>query len=311
MSSMPLPKSFQAPDRRDMVWLPGGDFEMGSDRHYPEERPARMASVQGFWIDRNPVTNRDFAAFVAATGHVTVAEIAPTLEDYPEAAPEMLVPASMVFARPDRPVRLDGPPVWWAYVNDTNWRSPQGPGSSIEGKEDHPVVHVAWADVEAYAEWAGAAIPTEAEWEYAAWGGRSGAEYAWGDALMPGGEHMANVWQGAFPYHDTADDGWSGTSPIGAYPANGYGLYDMIGNVWEWTRDWWAASLAERSSCCASARLASACATDPLHIPRKVLKGGSHLCAPNYCRRYRPAARHAHPIDTSTTHIGFRCIYRP
>lgn len=298
--------------RAGMAWVPGGTTMLGADNAYPEEAPRRRVRVDGFWIDRTPVTNRKFAQFVDATGHVTLAERAPTAEEYPGAPPENLVAGSMVFRVPRQRVDLSGPPVWWDYVTGADWRHPQGPDSTLEGLADHPVVHVAWDDVTAYLEWAGASLPTEAEWEFAARGGLQERDYAWGDDLMPGGEHMANVWQGMFPYHNTGDDGWAYTSPVGTYPANGYGLYDMIGNTWEWTQDWWGA-LSDRpaaKTCCSASRNGSACEDDPLKIPRKVLKGGSYLCAPNYCRRYRPAARHAHPVDTSTGHIGFRCVVR-
>ncbi|MEP9359644.1 formylglycine-generating enzyme family protein [Sphingomonas sp. KR3-1] len=300
-----------------MVWIPGGSFTMGSDRHYPEERPLRPARVGGFWIDRTPVTNRDFARFVAATGHRTVAEIAPDPEDYPGALPEMLVPASLVFTLPSAPIDSRGSvEQWWALVPGADWRHPTGPDSSIEALQDHPVVHVALADVEAYAAWAGADLATEAEWEFAARGGLDGAEYAWGDSFLVDGAHMANSWQGNFPHANSLEDGWLRTSPVGAYPANGYGLVDMIGNVWEWTADWWSTPSVQSRNCCGvethpSSRDGSVEPGAPIPIARRVLKGGSHLCAPNYCRRYRPAARHAHPVDTSTSHIGFRCVLRP
>ena len=257
--------------------------------------------------------------FARKTGHVTVAERPPDPADYPGARPEMLVPFSAVFVAPRRRVSLADPHNWWTAVPGANWRQPQGPGSSIRSKPDHPVVHVAWADVIAYASWAGREIPTEAEWELAARGGLDGAEFAWGDELTPGGRWMANTWQGEFPVHNTEEDGYRGTSPAGAYPANGYGLYDMIGNVWEWTTDWYAPGHEgdAASSCCVpqNPRGADEAASyDPcqpaIRIPRKVLKGGSHLCAENYCRRYRPAARFPEPIDTSTCHVGFRCVLR-
>ena len=299
----------------DMVWIAGGAFTMGSDHHYPEERPARRASVEGFWIDRAPVTNRQFAAFVAATGHRTLAETPPDPADYPGALPEMLVAASLVFTPPTHAIDPRGPASqWWSFLPGADWRHPTGPDSAIDGLEDHPVVHVALADVEAYAAWAGLSLPNEAEWEYAARGGLDGAEFAWGDALLVDGEHMANTWQGDFPHRNLLLDGWERTSPVGSFPANGYGLVDMIGNVWEWTADWWSTPAATRGSCCSVSLQdkvkASADPGDAARIARIVLKGGSHLCAPNYCRRYRPAARHAHPIDTSTSHIGFRCVRR-
>ncbi len=300
---------------RRLIWIPGARFRMGSDVHYPEERPARTVELDGFWIESAPVTNRAFARFVAETGWVTSAELAPRAEDYPGALPDLLTPASLVFTPTRGAVDLAQPMNWWRYMPGANWRQPLGPGSSLDGLADHPVVHVAWPDVVAYADWAGLDLPTEAEWELACRGGLDQAEYAWGRELTPGGRHMANVWQGRFPFENLEQDGWSRTSPIGAFPPNAFGLYDMIGNVWEWTKDWWALPAAD--ACCVPANPlgadeAGSCDDcDPaIRIPRKVLKGGSHLCAPSYCRRYRPAARHAHPIDTSTSHVGFRCVRR-
>ena len=298
-----------------MVWVPGGTFLMGSDRHYPEEAPAHPVTVGGFWIDSRPVTNAEFTRFVRKTGHVTAAETAPDPADYPGARPDLLVPFSAVFIAPRHRVSLADPSNWWTPVTGADWRHPQGPGSSIRSKPDHPVVHVAWADVAAYARWAGKQIPTEAEWELAARGGLDGAEFAWGDELTPGGQWMANTWQGEFPVSDIGEDGYQGTSPVGVYPANGYGLSDMIGNVWEWTADWYRGHAATAHACCTPApdrgQAASIERNDPARIPRKVMKGGSHLCAPNYCRRYRPAARMAQAVDTSTSHLGFRCVIRP
>jgi formylglycine-generating enzyme required for sulfatase activity len=303
-----------------MVWIPGGTFRMGSDRHYPEEAPVHRVHVDGFWIDRTPVTNRQFRAFVKATGHRTFAEIAPDPKDYPGALPRMLKPGSLVFAPPRRRVvDLSDWSQWWTFRLGADWRHPYGPASSIGGLDEHPVVHVAYADAEAYAAWAGKALPTEAEWELAARGGLDGAEFAWGDELTPGGRHLANTWQGAFPHENLALDGYRRTSPVTAFPPNGYGLHDMIGNVWEWTADWYAPRhTADASKPCCIPRDprggAEEASYDPcqpdVRIPRKVLKGGSHLCAPSYCRRYRPAARHAQPVDTSTCHVGFRCVVR-
>jgi formylglycine-generating enzyme len=252
---------------------------------------------------------------VRKTRYVTVAERAPDPADYPGAKPEMLLPFSSVFVAPGHPVSLADPYNWWKPVPRADWRHPTGPGSSVRNKPDHPVVHVAWADVAAYAQWADKAIPTEAEWELAARGGLDGAEFAWGDELTPGGRWMANTWQGDFPVSNTAEDGYEQTSPVGAFPANDYGLFDMIGNVWEWTSDWYAGHAATAPACCggthpANGREHSIDRRDPARIPRKVMKGGSHLCAPNYCRRYRPAARMAQAIDTSTSHLGFRCVVR-
>ena len=310
------PAAVKRADAR-LVWIPGGRFRMGSDVHYPEEAPARLVEIDGFWIEDRPVTNRAFAIFVAATGWVTSAEIATDPRDYPGAAPDMLAPASLVFTPTAGPVNLAQSLAWWRYAPGADWRHPLGPGSHLEGLEDHPVIHVAWRDVAPYADWAGLDLPTEAEWERACRGGLEGAEYAWGAGLTPGGRHMANVWQGRFPWENLALDGWMRTSPVASYPANGFDLYDMIGNVWEWTKDWWSDRPAARG-CCAphdpgGGGEASSLDARDLHarVPRKVLKGGSHLCAPSYCRRYRPAARHAHPIDTSTSQIGFRCVRRP
>lgn len=294
----------------DMVWVPGRTFAMGSEGQYPEEGPVHDVSVGGFWIDRLAVRNRDFERFVRATGHVTLAEREADPADYPDALPELLVPASSVFFAPRHAVDMRDAYNWWSYVPGANWRHPYGPGSSVRDRPDHPVVHLAWEDAEAYAKWAGKEIPTEAEWELAARGGLDGATYAWGDELNPDGVWMANTWQGRFPYENTAADGYVGTSPVGRYPPNGYGLYDMIGNVWEWTADWYAAHADADTPCCGpTARDRSI--ERGTRVPRKVIKGGSHLCAPNYCRRYRPAARMAQPVDTATCHIGLRCVVRP
>jgi formylglycine-generating enzyme required for sulfatase activity len=303
--------------RPQMVWLDGGEFWMGSDNHYPEEAPSRRTAVSGFWIDVHPVTNRQFAQFVKETGWVTVAEIAPDPADYPGALPDMLAPSSLVFQPTRGPVPLDEVSAWWRYTPDADWRHPTGPQSGLAGLWDHPVVHVAWADVEAYAGWAGKELPTEAEWEFACRGGLDRAEFAWGAEIMPGGQIMANTWRGRFPYESLKPPGAFRTSRVGLFVPNGYGLCDMIGNVWEWTRDWWSQPMPPTSPCCTphnpvgGSREGSVDpATPAIPIPRKVLKGGSHLCAPSYCRRYRPAARHAHPIDTSTSHVGFRCVAR-
>ena len=291
---------------------------MGSNHHYPEEAPAHRVRVDGFWIDRTPVTNADFQRFVEETGYVTFAELAPDPAKYPGALPEFLHPGSLVFIKPGKRVDL-GACTWWNFVLGADWRHPLGPDSSIAGMESHPVVQVAYCDVEAYARWAGKQLPSEAEWEFAARGGLEGAAYAWGDELYKGGHHMANTWQGEFPWQNLRNDGFERTSPVDAFPANGYGLLDMIGNVWEWTTDWFRPNHpAEKvKACCVpnnprgGVEEQSYDPQDPeLRIPRKVLKGGSHLCAPNYCQRYRPAARYPQPVDTSTCHVGFRCIFR-
>ena len=284
-----------------MVFIPGGEFTMGSDKHYPEEAPAHRVAVDGFRIDRHAVTNKEFRRFVDATGYVTLAEKPANAADYPGAQPEMLVPSSVVFRKSSGPVDLRNHYNWWTYVAGADWRHPRGPGSSLQGLWDHPVVHVAFEDAEAYALWAGKALPTEAEWELAARGGLDGAEYVWGDELMPGGKPQANTWQGEFPWQNLLEDEFEGTAPVGSFPPNGYGLYDMAGNVWEWTTEWYE-SKPPAKSCCTAGK----------GSPKtKVMKGGSYLCAPNYCRRYRPAARMAQEADSAACHLGFRCIIRP
>jgi sulfatase modifying factor 1 len=302
-----------------MVFIPGSTFRMGSDRHYPEEAPVHRVTVDPFWMDRTPVTNREFGKFVEATGYITFAEIAPDPKDYPGALPHMLRAGSLVFSPPDHPVDLSNFTNWWTFKFGANWRRPYGKGSSVRGLDDHPVVHIAYRDAEAYAEWAGKELPTEAEWEFAARGGLDGTEFAWGNEFTPGGRHMANTWQGQFPQQNLAEDGFERTSPVETFPPNGYGLFDMIGNVWEWTTDWYSAKRTADApkACCIPESPRGGSETDSydpclsqIKIPRKVLKGGSHLCAPNYCRRYRPAARHPQALDTSTSHIGFRCIAR-
>jgi formylglycine-generating enzyme len=299
-----------------MVPVEGREFTMGSERFYPEEAPQRRVRVDSFWIDAAPVTNRQFGAFVKASGHVTEAERAPDPAQYPGMDPALAQPGSLVFQPPGGPVSLEQPLGWWEFVLGANWRKPYGPGSSILKLADHPVVHVAYADALAYARWAGKDLPTEAEWELAARGGLEDADYAWGEALAPGGRMMANYWQGEFPHQNLKLDGFERTSPVRRFPANGYGAYDMIGNVWEWTSDWYAAPQV-KSGCCAPHNPRGgdeAASLDPerpeIAIPRKVLKGGSHLCAENYCQRYRPAARIPQTIDSATNHIGFRCVVR-
>lgn len=302
--------------------LEGGAFVMGSARFYPEEAPARTVRIDPFWIDETPVTNAAFARFVDETGHVTQAEIAPDLKDYPGLLPDMAVPGSLVFEKTRGPVDLSDVSQWWHFRPGADWRHPLGRDSAIDDLLDHPVVHVAYADALAYAKWAGKSLPTEAEWEYAARGGLDDADYAWGDELAPGGAMMANYWQGLFPFANQVLDGWERTSPVRTFPANGFGLYDMIGNVWEWTRDWYAVMTSTaakaRGGCCEIPVNPRGGREHDSHEPgaprpafgRKVLKGGSHLCAENYCQRYRPAARHPQTVDSATTHIGFRCVRR-
>jgi len=299
----------------DMVRIPGGTFLMGSDRHYREEAPVHKTRVNGFWIDRYAVTNEDFSFFVDATGYVTLAERPANLSDYPGAKPELLAPSSVMFRKTDGPVDLQNRFNWWIYVPGADWRHPRGPDSSLQGLLKHPVVHVAFEDAEAYARWAGKALPTEAEWEFAARGGLDAAEFAWGEEMMPGGKPMANTWQGEFPWQNLNVDGFEWTAPVGSFPPNGYGLYEMTGNVWEWTSDWFQDHQKIQKACCTIDNPRGGTldnSYDPrcadVRIPRRVMKGGSFLCAPNYCQRYRPAARMAQPIDTSTCHLGFRCV---
>ena len=309
-----------SPPYPGMAWISGGTFRMGSEDFYPEERPVHEVSVDGFWMDCYESTNEQFARFVEATGYKTLAERPPNPADFPGAPPENLVPGSMLFQKSAGPVDLRNYSKYLAWVPELSWRHPLGPKSSLESLGQHPVVHVAYEDAEAYARWAGKELPTEAEWEFAARGGLDGKKYTWGDEHSPGGKAMANSWQGEFPWQNLLQDGYEGTAPVGSFPPNGYGLYDMAGNVWEWTCDWFVQRHADEvvKACCGPAvnpRIVSPdksydAAQAQFRIPRKVVKGGSHLCAPNYCLRYRPAARQPQMVDTSMNHIGFRCISR-
>jgi sulfatase modifying factor 1 len=302
----------------NMVWIPGGEFAMGSDAHYPEEAPTHRVVVPGFWMDTHTVTNREFRRFVEATGHVTLAERPVDPADYPDANPALLAPASVVFRGTSGPTDMSNPHNWWTYVAGADWRHPRGPGTSLDGLWDHPVVHVGFEDAEAYVAWAGKSLPTEAEWEFAARGGLEGAAYAWGDDFAPGGRMMANTWQGQFPWQNLEEDGYGWTAPVGSFDPNGYGLYDMAGNVWQWTTDWYQDHGKIKRACCTIDNPRGGRQdesfdprTPKIRIPRRVMKGGSFLCAPNYCHRYRPAARMPQPIDTATCHLGFRAIVRP
>jgi formylglycine-generating enzyme required for sulfatase activity len=302
-----------------MMWIPGGRFLMGSEDFYPEEHPVRRVGVDGFWMDEHPVTVAEFRAFVKATGYVTVAERPLDPAQYPDADPDLLHPGSLVFHQTPGPVDLRDVTQWWRYTPGASWRHPGGPGSILDGMDRHPVTHVAAEDADAYAAWAGKELPTEAEWEFAARGGLDGAVFTWGDDETPRGKVMANTWQGEFPWQNLKTGRWRRTTPVKRFPPNGFGLYDMAGNAWEWTSDYFVPGPAARArhACCApqNPRIASAeVSLTPgqpgAHIPRRVIKGGSHLCAPNYCLRYRPAARQGEAVDTSTAHIGFRCIQR-
>jgi formylglycine-generating enzyme required for sulfatase activity len=302
------------PDGADLVEIPATTFAMGSDRHYPEEAPAHEVAVDAFAIERTAVTNLAFAKFVRATGYVTVAETPPDAADYPDAPPENLVPGSLVFRRTRGPVDLRHLSQWWVWTPGACWHRPEGHGSDLRGREDHPVVHVACADVEAYAAWAGRALPTEAEWEVAARGGLASAAYTWGDEPEQEDERRANYWHGQFPWR--ADPGYGTTTPVGSFPPNGFGLADMAGNTWEWTADWYTTG-HDAGGCCpppnprgGSAEESVDPAQPQFPIPRRVVKGGSFLCADSYCHRYRPAARRPQQIDTGTSHVGFRCVVR-
>jgi formylglycine-generating enzyme required for sulfatase activity len=303
-----------------MVQIPGGEFAMGSDEFYPDEAPVRRVTVEGFSIDPYQVTNDQYAEFVDATGYVTVAENIPPAELYPGANPEDLVPGSLVFTMTDGPVDLRNYRNWWAWTRGAQWRNPTGPDSNLDGLGDHPVVHIAYEDAMAYCGWAGGTLPSEAEWEFAGRGGLDGKRFAWGDDDPQETEPVANSWQGRFPYENTEVDGYTRTSPVGSFPPNGYGLFDMAGNVWEWTDDWYTdrpGALVDEHSCCAPSDPRGATVEASFDqrqietpIPRKVLKGGSHLCTPQYCYRYRPAARQPQMIDTGMSHLGFRRIAR-
>lgn len=297
----------------DMVLLPGGTFSMGSDDFYPDERPVHARTVAPFWVDRTEVTTAQFALFVAATGYVTVAERPLDEADVPGATAAERAPGSLVFTPTRGPVDLDDWRQWWRWQPGAQWRHPEGPGSSVEGRGNHPVVQVALEDAAAYARWAGKRLPTEAELEYAArGGGDDGAPFAWGDEPYPGGVLRAHTWTGRFPYEVRGPYGAT-TAPVGSYPPNGYGLHDVIGNVWEWTTDYWAPRHRPPGAAPVDAQyrpnlLAAASAEAGSRVPRRVLKGGSYLCSPDYCLRFRPAARSPQADDTSTTHIGFRCV---
>ncbi|WP_114854596.1 formylglycine-generating enzyme family protein [Brachybacterium sp. YJGR34] len=305
----------------DVVALEGGTFTMGSDAHYPEEAPAHPVKVAPFGIDRHQVTNAQFAAFVEDTGYRTVAQRPLDPKDFPGLTREQRVPGSMVFTPTSGPVDLRHLSQWWEWKPGASWARPEGFPSTIAERGDHPVVHVCHEDALAYARWVGARLPTEAEWEFAARGGLEGAAFTWGDEARPDGRIMANSWDGLdFPWRSTGESGYERTSPVGTFPANGYGLHDMAGNVWEWTEDWWSARHpdAAASVCCAPADPRGGTLEDSydpaqpqFRVPRKVVKGGSHLCADTYCLRYRPAARRPQMIDTGMSHVGFRCAWSP
>jgi len=312
-----------APD--GMVWIPGGEFSMGAadprgaleggPDGLADARPIHRVRVAGFWMDRTEVTNRQFAAFVRATGYVTVAERTPSAADVPGAAPEALVAGSAVFTAPRGPVPLSSSYRWWRYVPGASWRHPFGPASDLAGRDDYPVIHVAYADAEAYAAWAHKRLPTEAEFEFAARGGLAGRKYPWGDELRPQGRFMANTFQGHFPDHDSRSDGWDGLAPVGRYPPNNYGLHDVAGNVWEWCSDWYRpdyyAALASAGRVARDPR-GPADSVDPAEpgVPKRIQRGGSYLCSSEFCSRYLVGARGRGEPSSSTNHVGFRCVRR-
>lgn len=296
-----------------MAWIPPGTFRMGSDAHYPEEAPTHEVEVSGFFIDRAAVTNRQFMRFVRETGYVTVAERPLDPTDFPGAPPENLVPGSLVFTMTPGPVDLRHINHWWTWTPGASWMHPDGAQSSAADHPDHPVVHVAYEDAEAYAVWAGKALPTEAQWERAARGGLEGGAYVWGDRAEQLGQRLANYWHGEFPWR--CHRGYGTRTTAGTFPPNAFGLYDMAGNVWDWTSDWYASRHDHHGPCCAPVDPRGGTAPGSLdpaqpqfRIPRKVVKGGSYLCADSYCLRYRPAARRPQMIDTGMSHIGFRCV---
>jgi formylglycine-generating enzyme required for sulfatase activity len=283
-----------------MRWIPAGEFRMGSEDFYPEERPVHRVAVDGFWMDERPVTAAEFRRFVRETGYVTFCELPLDPVLYPDADSDLLVPGALVFRKTGGPVDVRDFRTWWEYVPGAFWKRPEGPGSTINGRDRHPVVQIAYEDAEAYATWAGKELPTEAEWEYAARGAVDGAVFPWGDDLEPDGAHRMNVWQGTFPSQNTRDDGYLGTAPVDAFPPNGFGLYNMTGNVWEWCADWYDPRYYATSP--------ARDPTGPSAGSHRVMRGGSYLCHASYCNRYRVGARSGNSPDSSVGNLGFRCV---
>ncbi len=300
-----------------MVWIPGGTFEMGSDlAEFPDAQPVHPVYVDGFWMDETEVTNAEFGKFVDATGYVTVAERPLNPEDFPGAQPDLLVPGAVVFAPPDGAVPLDSNLRWWTYVPGASWKHPTGSGSSLEGRENYPVINVAYEDAAAYAEWAGKRLPTEAEWERAARGGLDRKPFVWGDEFSPNGQFLANTAQGHFPERNTAADGFAAAAPVKSYPPNAYGLYDVAGNVWEWVGDWYRPDTFVKAAANGPISVNPTGpdgSFDPAEpsVPKRVHKGGSFLCTDQYCSRYMPGGRGKGDVSTGTNHLGFRCVKNP
>lgn len=320
--TIPNRASQPAPARTGMVWIPGGEFSMGARglldssevgmHAVIDARPIHRVYVDGFFMDRNDVTNAEFAKFVAATGYITVAERTPQAKDFPGVPTVNLVPGSAVFSPPDHPVSLDDYRQWWSYVPGASWRHPTGPSSTIQGKENYPVVQVAFEDAVAYSAWAGKRLPSEAQWEFAARGGISGGVYVWGDVFQPKGTFMANTFEGQFPVRDTGPDGFTGIAPVAQFPPNGYGLYDMAGNVWQWTSDWYRPDYYGRLAAAGIARnpQGPSSSYDPLEPEqrKRVTRGGSFLCTSQYCARYVVGTRGKNEINSAANNLGFRCI---
>ncbi len=294
-------------DTTGMVWIPGGPFLMGADE-FPDSRPVHSVSVRGFWMDEHEVTNAEYARFVAATGYKTIAEQAPSQADFPGVPAEQLVPGSAVFAPAAQPVSLDNPLQWWAYVKGADWQHPNGPESTVKGHENEPVVHISFTDAAAYAEWAGKRLPTEAEWEFAARGGKANQPYYWGNELKPGGKWIANIYQGHFPDKNTSEDGFSGVAPVKSFAPNPYGLYDMDGNVWEWCQDFYRPDYYTKLVINDPQGPADSYDPDEPGAVKRVQRGGSFLCSDDYCIRYKAGSRGKGEINSGSNNLGFRCV---